>query len=184
MSDDDDRDKEHQATMNRIGKATGAFSPKEKPSSVRKMATTSGVEVTVHENGPPPVASPLFTVDPKDAMLGTTTTADIDARAATLAEGARLSVENVRGLIVQECRELESLLLEKNASYGNSAIDPIRLFSKAGPIEQLFVRIDDKLSRISRGDFTKVKEEDLRVVTKDLLGYLVLVRVAWRLGLR
>lgn len=95
----------------------------------------------------------------------------------------RLSPENVRGLIVRECRALEELLLEKNAGYGNSALDPVRLFSRASPIEQLKVRIDDKLSRISRGDFSKVKEEDLKVVTKDLLGYLILIRVAWRLGL-
>ena len=95
----------------------------------------------------------------------------------------KLSVENVRGLIVQECRALEELLLEKNAGYGNSALDPIRLFSRAAPLEQIKVRIDDKLSRISRGDFSKVKEEDLKVVTKDLLGYLILIRVGWRLGL-
>jgi hypothetical protein len=86
-------------------------------------------------------------------------------------------------LIVEECRALEALLLEKNEAYGDSALNPLRLFSHASPIEQLKVRIDDKLSRIARGDFAKVKEEDLRVVTKDLLGYLILIRVGWRLGL-
>lgn len=91
------------------------------------------------------------------------------------------TLEEVRALITSECRELESLLHEKNAAYGNSALEPVRLFSKASPIEQLLVRIDDKLSRIARGDFSKVREEDLRVVTKDLLGYLILVRVAWRI---
>lgn len=97
--------------------------------------------------------------------------------------GGKMTTENVRGLIVAECRALEELLLEKNASYGNSALDPLRLFSHASPIEQLKVRIDDKISRIARGDMTKVKEEDLKVVTKDLLGYIILMRVAWRLGL-
>jgi hypothetical protein len=71
------------------------------------------------------------------------------------------------------------MLLGKGA-----VLDPVRLFSKASPVEQLLVRIDDKISRIARGDFSKVKEEDLKVVTKDLLGYLILIRVAWRLGLQ
>ncbi len=106
---------------------------------------------------------------------------DVDKLVASV--GGKLTAENVRGLIAQECDALKALLLEKNAAYGNSALDPVRLFSKASPVEQLLVRIDDKLSRISRGDFSKVKEEDLKVVTKDLLGYLILVRVAWRLGL-
>lgn len=97
--------------------------------------------------------------------------------------GGKLSVGNVRGLIVQECRAIADLLLEKNAAYGNSALDPVRLFSRSSAIEQLFVRIDDKLSRISRGDCSKVKEESLKVVINDLIGYLILVRVAWRLGL-
>lgn len=99
------------------------------------------------------------------------------------AAGGKLSLENVRALITQECRELEALLHEKNAAYGNSALDPVRLFSKASPVEQLLVRIDDKISRISRGDFTKVRHEDLKVTVKDMLGYLILIRVAWRLGL-
>lgn len=133
---------------------------------------------------PPPAPPTLIeTIEEaaKDGSLAQLVDADV---AHAIAEaGGKLSPENVRGLIKAECDALCALLLEKNASYGNSALDPVRLFSKSSPIEQLLVRIDDKLSRISRGDFTKVKEEDLKVVTKDLLGYLVLVRVAWRLGL-
>lgn len=98
--------------------------------------------------------------------------------------GGSMTLENVRGLITQECRGLEALLHEKNAAYGNSALDPVRIFSKASPVEQLLVRIDDKLSRITRGDFAKVSEEDLKTVTKDLLGYLILLRVAWRLDIK
>ena len=42
------------------------------------------------------------------------------------------------------------LLLAKNDAYGNSALDPVRIFSRADPIEQLNVRLDDKLSRLAR----------------------------------
>jgi hypothetical protein len=67
--------------------------------------------------------------------------------------------------------EIVDLLISKNEAYGNSALDPVRVFSKADNIEQLNVRIDDKLSRLARG---KDAGED---VIKDLLGYLLLYRV-------
>jgi hypothetical protein len=67
--------------------------------------------------------------------------------------------------------EVYELLLEKNRKYGDSALNPIRVFSKADPTEQLRVRIDDKLKRQATGDTT----EDLVL---DLLGYLVLLRIA------
>lgn len=61
--------------------------------------------------------------------------------------------------------------------YGDSAINPVRIFSKAGPIEQLLVRIDDKLSRIERGDDRLEKDND---VLDDLIGYFLLLKVAKR----
>lgn len=67
---------------------------------------------------------------------------------------------------------LATMLIEKNAAYGNSALDPVRIFSKADPVEQLRVRIDDKLSRLVRG---AAAGED---VVTDLLGYLVLLKLA------
>lgn len=75
-------------------------------------------------------------------------------------------------LIAAECDALKSMLLAKRAAYGNSALDPVRIFSKVDPIEQLKVRLDDKISRLMRGE---AAGED---VEKDLLGYLVLLRVA------
>jgi len=80
--------------------------------------------------------------------------------------------------IFDECTCLARMLIRKNRAYGNSALDPLRIFSKADPIEQLKVRIDDKLSRIARGI---AAGED---VTLDLIGYLVLLRVATVLKMR
>jgi hypothetical protein len=77
-------------------------------------------------------------------------------------------------LISEECDKLKALLLEKNAAYGDSALDPLRVMSKASPVEQILVRIDDKLSRLARG---AAAGED---VVQDLMGYLVLLRVAQR----
>jgi hypothetical protein len=74
--------------------------------------------------------------------------------------------------ISDTCDEVKALLLEKNKAYGDSALNPVRIFSKASPVEQLKVRIDDKLSRLARGE---AAGED---VFKDLLGYMVLLRIA------
>lgn len=73
------------------------------------------------------------------------------------------------------CDEIKNLLLEKNAKYGDSAIEPSRIFSKASPVEQILVRIDDKLSRISKGIGLLGSDED---VIDDLIGYLVLLKIA------
>ena len=71
-----------------------------------------------------------------------------------------------------ECQTVADLLVGKNAAYGDSALSPVRILSKANPVEQIKVRIDDKLSRLARGSDAG---ED---VILDLLGYLVLLRIA------
>jgi len=71
-----------------------------------------------------------------------------------------------------ECHQLAEMLIAKNIAYGNSALQPVRIFSRADVTEQLKVRIDDKLSRLARGSDAG---ED---VTLDLLGYIVLLRIA------
>ena len=70
------------------------------------------------------------------------------------------------------CNELAAMLVQKNRAYGDSALDPVRVFSKASPVDQILVRIDDKLSRLARGE---AAGEDVEL---DLLGYLVLLRIA------
>ena len=65
------------------------------------------------------------------------------------------------------------MLLEKNRKYGDSALNPVRVFSKASPLEQLKVRMDDKLSRLRNAQ----DDEDGDPIT-DLIGYLVLYKVA------
>ena len=78
-----------------------------------------------------------------------------------------------RDAIVAECRAIEAMLLAKNEAYGDSALAPLRLFSRCGAAEALRVRIDDKLSRLARGDGSGDEDAIL-----DLIGYLVLLRIA------
>ena len=75
--------------------------------------------------------------------------------------------------IVDKCAELAELLVEKNRKYGNSALDPIRVFAKSDTLEQIRVRMDDKINRIKNGQADE--DED---VYKDLAGYLILYMVA------
>lgn len=75
--------------------------------------------------------------------------------------------------VKEQLEAIEELLIEKNISYGDSALSPIRLFSRAGPIEQIKVRIDDKLTRLARG-VGELGEDTIL----DLIGYLILFRIA------
>jgi len=73
--------------------------------------------------------------------------------------------------------EITKFLLDKNDQYGDSALQPIRIFSRADKTEQLKVRIDDKLNRLMQGNASLESDED---VVKDLIGYLVLLLVNMR----
>ena len=82
----------------------------------------------------------------------------------------------MRDVIKAVCSEVCTMLLNKNESYGNSAAEPLRIFSRANTIEQINVRIDDKLSRIMRGHEYEMDDTEL-----DLIGYLILKRCVRRI---
>lgn len=80
---------------------------------------------------------------------------------------------NTIELIKAVCEQIKRMLLEKNRKYGDSALNPKRIFSKADSIEQINVRIDDKLSRIA-----SAQDDDTEDAELDLIGYLILKRIA------
>ena len=84
------------------------------------------------------------------------------------------SQEQVQQMIHQVCNQVRDILIEKNNAYGNSAINPIRIFSKADALDGIYSRIDDKLSRIAQVGINDSTED----TELDLMGYLVLARVA------
>jgi len=73
------------------------------------------------------------------------------------------------------CDRVKELLLQKNLKYGDSAINPVRVMSQSSPVEQILVRIDDKLNRVKQGAGLLATDED---VVMDLIGYFVLLKVA------
>ena len=66
------------------------------------------------------------------------------------------------------CHELKKFLLVKNERYGDSALNPIKVFSKGTPGDKIDTRMDDKVSRIVKS------EEQRKNDFVDLAGYLVL----------
>ena len=77
--------------------------------------------------------------------------------------------------ITEVLANIEDMLVLKNRAYGDSALEPVRVFSKANATEQILVRLDDKLSRLSKGH--EYPGDD---TITDLIGYLVLLLIARR----
>ena len=70
------------------------------------------------------------------------------------------------------CHSIAHMLIEKNIAYGDSALNPVRIFSKADPAEQLRVRIDDKIIRLMK--CTEYIDDNNN---KELIRYLVLLKI-------
>ena len=69
--------------------------------------------------------------------------------------------------------EIKELLISKNKKYGNSALEPLGVFSQLSAKQGLLIRIDDKLKRIKNGSLERDDED----VINDLIGYLVLLKI-------
>jgi hypothetical protein len=81
-----------------------------------------------------------------------------------------------RDLILEESAAVTNLLLEKNEAYGDSALNPANIFAKGSAVENLSARIDDKLMRIKMRGIDDNTEDTVQ----DLIGYLILLKVALR----
>jgi len=79
----------------------------------------------------------------------------------------------VEARISMTCDEVKRLLIEKNRSYGSTALHPRKIFARGNAVELLEARIDDKLNRIANNPGAYGEDPIL-----DLLGYLVLLRIA------
>ena len=75
--------------------------------------------------------------------------------------------------IQAKCNEIAEFLIEKNNSYGDSALHPISVFASGDAVANLNARIDDKLARIRNAPLAYGED-----VVKDLTGYLVLLQLA------
>jgi hypothetical protein len=78
--------------------------------------------------------------------------------------------------ILEECLILARFLMGKNKAYGDSALKPVRYFSTADEVEQIRVRMDDKLSRMLRGHSAGENPAE------DFVGYYILLQIAEKRG--
>jgi len=74
--------------------------------------------------------------------------------------------------IEQVCDNFKKFLLEKNKRYGDSALSPLKIFSKHEPNNPICTRLDEKLQRILNSDEGLRKND-----TSDCIGYLILLCV-------
>ena len=81
---------------------------------------------------------------------------------------------NTRSKIKAKCKRVESLLLQKNAKYGDASLEPVNIFSKCNSVTSIKARIDDKLKRIQ----TSGPIDDMEDTLLDLTGYLILLMIA------
>jgi hypothetical protein len=90
--------------------------------------------------------------------------AEIDTKEITTQDKIDILFDNFR-----------EFLKEKNRRYGDSALHPMNIFSKASTEDQICNRLDDKLSRIMNGN--TLKKNDL----SDIMGYisLLLIKKGW-----
>jgi hypothetical protein len=77
--------------------------------------------------------------------------------------------------IDEELSQIRETLILKNKDYGDSALSPIGVFAEPDPVQQLCVQIDHKLKRIQNTKAGSAIQED---TLKDLIGYLILLRIA------
>lgn len=153
------------------------------PSKDKLMARID--DKTYDEIGQPKKLSALFLPIAESVADGKTTIHTFSLREVYYDDDCRVVYDNKQktpetpqakspqDAIIETCDSIKELLLEKNRKYGNSALNPCRVFSKADSVEQLKVRIDDKINRIKN----EQSDEDEDVV-KDLIGYLVLLIIA------
>lgn len=78
---------------------------------------------------------------------------------------------NTTDKIKNVCRSIMNVLLEKNARYGNSALEPSKVFSKLNSEEGIKIRLDDKINRVKNSN--ELRKNDIA----DLIGYLILLSV-------
>lgn len=81
---------------------------------------------------------------------------------------------NTRDQIIQKCKELQDLLISKNDKYGDSALEPLKVFSVCNASTGIKVRLDDKLKRIANAGLVNDTEDTLQ----DIAGYIILLMIA------
>lgn len=77
--------------------------------------------------------------------------------------------------ILNAAESICETLLEKNISYGNSALEYNSIFGNLTAEQALYARINDKLQRIANNQ--SYRSESMLDAVDDLIGYLMLLKI-------
>ena len=76
--------------------------------------------------------------------------------------------------ICEVIEAMEDLLLYKNQKYGDSAINPKKIFYKGDSTNSILIRLDDKLGRVMSNTEEKPRVNDVC----DIIGYCTLLLIS------
>jgi|TARA_R110002167_G_scaffold96569_1_gene255672 hypothetical protein len=85
-----------------------------------------------------------------------------------------IDTESFADKLEEAANSIIELLKTKNKAYGNTALNPVNIFSKLNATEAIRSRIDDKLSRIANKGINDQTEDTV----DDLIGYLLLLKMS------
>ena len=94
-----------------------------------------------------------------------------DYKNVRIHEGTDLT--DTQNKIKNLCDKISEILIYKNDKYGNSALEPKKIFFKGDNVTSILIRLDDKLSRIINNN-SELRTNDIA----DIIGYLVLLLIA------
>ena len=92
----------------------------------------------------------------------------VETRTSTLLEGS------FEDKLDKASSNIIELLKSKNKAYGNTALNPVKIFSRLDATEALCARIDDKIMRIKNKGINDQTEDTV----DDLIGYLLLLKMS------
>lgn len=99
--------------------------------------------------------------------------AEVTPAATQLIDGM-LAETGAQADIATTCDAIKAMLLTKNKKYGNSAFEPLGIFTKElTPAQGIGLRVEDKLKRIRNTGYVSPDEDTLA----DLIGYLILLKI-------
>ena len=81
---------------------------------------------------------------------------------------------NTQQKITELAEAIRDLLLYKNEKYGDSAINPKKIFYKGDARNAILIRLDDKLSRITANTDDSPRVNDVA----DIIGYCTLLLIS------
>lgn len=102
---------------------------------------------------------------------------DLHSLNATLIMNGMTPVDTetpTQGKIRNIMDSMKDLLLYKNKKYGDSAINPKKIFYKGDSMNSILIRLDDKIGRVMSNTEEKPRINDIA----DIIGYCTLLLIS------